>query len=67
MRTTNYLRWSVLALPLLLSACQSTGGKDTIAKLRNMQIEIREEKIEGGLEKAMEGYQRFLEETPIQP
>jgi hypothetical protein len=54
----------VLALALLLSACQSVGSKDTIAKLRNMQIEIKEEKIEGGLEKAMEGYRRFLEETP---
>ncbi len=55
----------MLALPLLLCACQTTGGgKDTIAKLRNMQIEIKEEKIEGGLEKAMEGYRRFLEETP---
>jgi len=54
----------MLALPLLLCACQSIGGKDTIAGLRNMQIEIREEKIEGGLEKAMEGYRRFLEETP---
>jgi cellulose synthase operon protein C len=64
MRTTNCLRWSVLALPLLLSACQTGGGRDTIAKLRTMQIEIKEEKIEGGLEKAMEGYRRFLEETP---
>ncbi len=60
----RWLLWSVLALPLLLSACHSIGGKDTIAKLRNMQIEIKEEKIEGGLEKAMEGYRRFLEETP---
>ncbi len=54
MRTTNCLRWSVLALPLLLISCQSVGGKDTIAKLRNRHIEIKEEKIEGGLEKAME-------------
>ena len=29
-----------------------------------MHIEIKEEKIEGGLEKAMLSYQRFLEETP---
>jgi len=64
MRTTNCLRFIMLALPLLLTACQSTGGKDTIAKLRTMQIEIKEEKIEGGLEKAMEGYRRFLEQTP---
>jgi tetratricopeptide (TPR) repeat protein len=58
------LLWGVLALPLLLSACLSGGGTDTIAKLRTVQIEIKEEKIEGGLEKAMEGYRRFLEETP---
>ncbi|HSG40313.1 MAG TPA: hypothetical protein VLE27_11795, partial [Thermoanaerobaculia bacterium] len=64
MKATHWLRLSVLALSLLLSACQSGGGKDTIARLRHTQIEIKEEKIEGGLEKAMEGYRRFLEETP---
>ncbi len=64
MRIKNCLRWSTLALPLFLNACQSVGGKDTIAMLRNMQIEIKEEKIEGGFDKAMEGYRRFLEETP---
>jgi hypothetical protein len=64
MSSINWLRWCVLTLPLLLSACQSGGGKDTIARLRDMQIEIKEETIEGGLEKAMEGYRRFLEETP---
>jgi len=64
MRTTNCLRWSVLALPLLLCACQSVGGKDTIAKLRNMQIEIKEEKIEDARETAIESYRRFLEQTP---
>src|SRR5512139_1094445 len=64
MRTMRCLRWSVVALPLLLAACQSTGSKNTIATLRNVQIEIKEEKIEGGLEKVMEGYRHFLEETP---
>ena len=54
----------VLAIPAILTACQSGGGRETIAQLRNMQIEIREEAIEGGLEKAMESYRRFLEETP---
>ncbi|MHB8844732.1 MAG: tetratricopeptide repeat protein [Nitrospirota bacterium] len=58
------LRGSVIAL-LLLASCQTTGGgRDTIASLRSVQIEIKEEKIEGGLEKAMEGYRHFLEETP---
>jgi tetratricopeptide (TPR) repeat protein len=64
MRITNIFRWSMLALPLLLVGCQSVGGKDTIAKLHTMHIEIKEEKIEGGIEKAMESYERFLEETP---
>jgi tetratricopeptide (TPR) repeat protein len=64
MRTMTCLRWSAFALLLLLAACQSIGSRDTIASLRNRHIEIKEEKIEGGLEKAMEGYQRFLEETP---
>jgi len=53
-----------LAIPAILTACQSGGSRGTIAQLRNMQIEIKEEAIEGGLDKAMESYQRFLEETP---
>jgi hypothetical protein len=44
----------MLSLALFLTACQSVGGKDTIAKLRSERINIKEEKIEGGLEKAME-------------
>jgi cellulose synthase operon protein C len=60
----NWIRLFILALPLMAVACQSIGDKDTIAKLRKMHFEIKEEKIEGGLEKAMVGYQRFLEETP---
>ena len=60
----NWIRLAALMLPLILSACQSIGDKDTIAGLRHVRIEIKEEKIEGGLDKAMLGYQRFLEETP---
>lgn len=48
----------------LLSSCVSTNTKNSIASLRNKRIEIKEEKIEGGLEKAMESYQRFVEESP---
>jgi tetratricopeptide (TPR) repeat protein len=58
------IRLIMFALPVLLSACTSTGNKGTIAQLRNMHIEIKEEKIEGGLAKAMESYHRFLKETP---
>ena len=58
------IRLLLLAVPALLAACQSGGGRETIAQLRNVRIEIKEEPIEGGLEKAMAGYRRFLEETP---
>jgi outer membrane protein assembly factor BamD (BamD/ComL family) len=57
-------RLFVLALPLVLVACSSSDKGGTIAQLRNRQIVIKEEQIVGGLEKAMESYQRFLQETP---
>ena len=60
----NRIRHFIWAAPLMLVACSSISNKDTIATLRHTHIEIKEEKIEGGLEKAMLSYQRFLEETP---
>jgi len=63
----NRIRLFILAVTAMLIACQSMSNKDTIAKLRHMQIEIKEEKIEGGFEKAMQSYQRFLEQTPGSP
>ena len=60
----NWFRLLILTLHLIFIACQSAGNKDTIARLRHVQIDIKEEKIDGGLDKAMSGYQRFLEETP---
>ncbi|OHB66575.1 MAG: hypothetical protein A2Y77_00965 [Planctomycetes bacterium RBG_13_62_9] len=59
-------RFILAVAPLMLAACASVSDRDrnTIALLRNVQTEIKEEKIEGGLEKAMLSYQRFLEDTP---
>lgn len=54
----------LFAIPAILAACQTGGSRETIAQLRNMRIELKEERIEGGLEKAMESYQRFLEVSP---
>ncbi|MEZ4601565.1 MAG: tetratricopeptide repeat protein [Syntrophotaleaceae bacterium] len=62
-RTRNLL----LALPLVLFACSPLDERGTIAQLRDKQIEIREEKVVGGLEKAMESYQHFLRETTDSP
>ncbi|MDF1526732.1 MAG: tetratricopeptide repeat protein [bacterium] len=56
----------ILVLPLALAACSTVSPKDTttIATLRDQTVQIREERIEGGLDKAMLSYQRFLEDTP---
>ena len=61
MRRTCMFIWSA---SLLLVACSSTGKQDTIATLRHVNIEINEEKVENGLEKAMLSYQRFVQENP---
>jgi cellulose synthase operon protein C len=58
------LRYSYLIFPILLSSCAITSDKNTLASLRDVKIEIKEEKIENSLDKAMASYQRFLEETP---
>jgi tetratricopeptide (TPR) repeat protein len=50
-------------LPLTLAACSTVNSRDTIATLRHQSVDIREEKIEGGLDKAISSYQRFLEDT----
>jgi len=60
----NRMRLLILFLPLMLAACQTVSDRDTIAELRSRQIEIKEEKIEDGLDKAMESYERFLQDTP---
>ncbi len=58
------MRIFMWAAPLLLVACSTIREKDTIANLRHVQIEIKEAMIDGGLDKAMRSYERFLEETP---
>ncbi|GAA5445288.1 cell division coordinator CpoB [Microbulbifer sp. NBRC 101763] len=48
---------------LMLNACAVNSGK-TIGSLQNVDIEIKEEYIDGSLEKALASYQRYLQETP---
>ncbi len=61
----NWLRAATaLVLPAVLASCASTGDGATLAQLRNIKIDIKEEKIEGGLDKAIESYQRFIQEVP---
>jgi len=60
----NYFKYMIFISPFFLTSCIATGEKNTLASLRDASIEIKEEKIEGSLEKAMESYQKFLQETP---
>ena len=61
MKTPYYL---IFLSPIILSACASIGDQGTLAELRDVQITLEDEKIVGGIEKAMQSYQQFLEETP---
>lgn len=58
---------AVIILSAFVASCASTGERATLAQLRNVKIEIKEEKIEGGIEKAIQGYERFLAETAESP
>jgi len=60
----KYSAIAIFGLSSMLTACFSTGDRETLASLRDVSIEIKEEKIEGSLEKALQSYQKFLEETP---
>ncbi|MEM8768207.1 MAG: tetratricopeptide repeat protein [Pseudomonadota bacterium] len=54
-----------LLLPLLgLAGCQSAQDRDTIAKLRSVEPDLQEVRVDDSLAKAMVSYQRFLDETP---
>lgn len=54
---------AVLSTFSFLAACATTEDRATLAQLHHVKIEIKEVKVEGGIEKAIEGYQRFLAET----
>lgn len=54
----------IVAVGVCLASCQSWDGRETLARLSNMQVEIRDEQVEGGLEQAMRGYEQFLDAAP---
>src|SRR5512139_388145 len=57
-------RLTLLASSLLLAACSTPMEKGTIGELKNVKLDLKDQKIEGGIEKAMQSYQKFLDETP---
>ena len=57
-------RMALLLVPALVVACTPTQEKNTLAQLRNVRPDTQDVKVEQGLDKAMESYRRYLEETP---
>ena len=53
----------ITQLALLLS-CSAANRQDTLASLEDVEFEVKEEKVDGSLDKAMASYERFLEVTP---
>ena len=49
---------------LLLSSCATINTEGTLTSLNDIKFEVKEEKIENSLEKAMASYAKFLKETP---
>ena len=60
----TYSRFLSLALFVLLASCASSSSKDSIGQLKGVKVDLADIKIEGGFEKAMQSYQKFLEQTP---
>ena len=55
---------AILAAHLWLVSCASSSDRETLADLHNVKADTKEVKIEGGIEKAIQSYRHFLEETP---
>jgi hypothetical protein len=57
-------RLLILLVLLALSSCATNDNRGRISELEGVDIDIQEVNIEGGLDKAMASYQKFLEQTP---
>jgi len=54
----------LLLSPVLVAGCAVRTSKGTLAELHAMRPDVQEAKVEQGLDQAMLGYRRYLEETP---
>jgi tetratricopeptide (TPR) repeat protein len=55
---------AVAIVVLMLGGCAEHPDKETLASLREVPADTADAQVTAGLEKAMESYRRFLEETP---
>lgn len=57
-------RMILLLTPIVVAACSANPDKRTLAQLRRVQPDLKDVQVEDGLDKAMESYRRYLEQTP---
>jgi len=50
--------------PALIASCATAPDKGTLADLHNVRPDVQDVTVEQGLDQAMQGYRRFIEETP---
>lgn len=60
----RYIRLAIIGLPVALTACSMTNDRGTLAELRDVNIELKDEKVDKGLDKAIQSYREFLKQTP---
>lgn len=58
------LRMVLLLSPVLVTGCAPTPDKQTVGQLRNTPADLADVRVEQGLDRAMESYRRYLEQTP---
>ena len=61
---TRALPIAVIVGSTLLAACAQQRVKGTLAELHEVRPDLQEAKVEQGLDKAMQSYRRYLDETP---
>ena len=64
MRFNNTVILMHIATTLLLASCAISNKEGTLGSLNDIKFEVKEEKVDDSLEKAMASYEKFLKETP---
>lgn len=59
---TAAVAWFVM--PIVLMACTGNPDRQTLAQLRDREPDLAEAQIDDGIDQAMAGYRKFLEEAP---
>ncbi len=58
------VRASVMLVVMGLAGCAHNRVQGTLASLASVKPDVKDVKVEGSLEKALQSYQHFLKETP---